>query len=362
MMHRIPELLKRNSLIGAAIVGPDGKFWDVNETLCEILGYQRETLLRLTFQQISHPEDLTPQVNPFRSVINGELKSFTLKKRYKHGQTAEWISCTLHCEGFHSESGEFLYFFSQVSKLGDKELTEVETQRLSEIKYAINNNGFALHYQPIVDLRSDETVGYEALSRWAKDNELIFPGDFLPLLRKANSEHLLCYWVIEKTQADSSKIGQWISFNISPFTLARADWHDQKLPARGHMEILETEAVSEEIQSRIQSARGKGVKIALDDFGTGYCSYDRLLKGQVDLVKLDRSIISGLPARESRVMVDAIVALSQKLSIKVIAEGVETQQQADMLKAIGCDMAQGYLFGRPAPLPAITRSSSGAIH
>lgn len=353
MMHRIPELLKRNSLIGTAVVGPDGKFWEVNDKLCEILGYKKKNLLEFTFQEISHPEDLTPQINPFRSVINGELKSFTLRKRYKHGATGEWIACTLLCEGFYSETGEFLYFFSQVSKLSESELTEVELQRLSEIKRAISSGDFALYYQPIIDLKTDEVSGYEALSRWVDDEKLIFPSDFLPLLRKGNSEHLLCYWVIEQTTIKSERIDQWISFNISPFTLARADWHDQNLPTNGHMEILETEAVSQEIQSRIQSARGKGVKVALDDFGTGYCSYDRLLKGQVDLVKIDRSIIAGLPKRESRLMVDAIVALSQKLGIKVIAEGVETTDQADMLKAIGCDMAQGYLFGRPAPLPAI---------
>jgi EAL domain-containing protein (putative c-di-GMP-specific phosphodiesterase class I) len=123
------------------------------------------------------------------------------------------------------------------------------------------------------------------------------------------------------------------------------------------MEILETDAVSDEIQHRLQEIRKDGVKLTLDDFGTGYCSYDRLLKGQIDLVKIDRSIIKDLPEAKPTTMVKAIVALTKTLGIKTIAEGVETEQQAGILKEIGCDMAQGYLFGRPAPLNLSTLST-----
>lgn len=208
-----------------------------------------------------------------------------------------------------------------------------------------------LHYQPIVSLETGEIQGYEALARWQDGTRLIPPSAFLPPLRKGRSEHLLCYWVIQKAveaHCILSESGQWVSFNVAPSTIARDDWSVKRLPVGAHMEVLEQDDGGQ-IQSQLQEARRRGVKIALDDFGTGFCSYDRLLTNEVDLVKIDRSLVKSLPGQRATVVVKTLVGLCRSLGIETIAEGVENVDQANTLKEIGCDMAQGYLYGRPGP-------------
>ena len=350
MSARIPELLKENSLVGAAIVSPQGSFLEVNRRLCEFLGYEEQQLLQLTFKEISHPDDLLPDVNPYRLVESGEMKSFMLRKRYKHGQTGEWLEAILQTEGFYGDDGQFLYYFSQVGLASASDLSAAEANQLIQIKQAIASDSFVLHYQPIVSLETGEIQGYEALARWQDGTRLITPGIFLPLLRKGQCEHLLCHWVIQKAaevQGILSESGQWLSFNVAPSTIARDDWAADLLPAGAHMEVLEQDGG--QIQPQLQEARRRGVKIALDDFGTGFCSYDRLLTNEVDLVKIDRSLIKSLPGQRATVVVRTLVGLCRSLGIETIAEGVENVDQANALAEIGCDMAQGYLYGRPAP-------------
>ncbi|MEM9264525.1 MAG: EAL domain-containing protein [Cyanobacteria bacterium P01_F01_bin.13] len=348
-MHRIPRLMEENDLVGAAIVTPTGGFHVVNDRLCELFGYSREKLLSKTFQEISHPDDITPEVNPFRTLIEskGSIESMTLKKRYKHGVTGEWVRCLLKAQGLFDDEGNFLYFLSRI--VPTHELTTAEDRKLEKIKSAIQQD-FVLHYQPIVRLGSKEIQGYEALSRWKDGSKLIMPGEFLPLLRKGRCEHLLCHWVIEQVTAQQKKQEKWLSFNISPLTVARDDFIDQVLPTNGHLEILESELVSREVTRKLQEARSRGIKITLDDFGTGYCSYERLLGGEIDLVKIDRSIIERLPGDSATVMIKAVTAMANELNIAVIAEGVEKAEQVEALLELGVEMGQGYLFGKAGEL------------
>ncbi len=358
-MHRIPELLKGNALVGLAIVGPLGEFIDCNDKLCEVLGYTKDRLKDLTFQEISHPQDLNPSINPYREVISGAIKSFSLVKRYKHGQTGEYVICNLQTEGFYDESSRFLYFFSQVMPVTGL-LSLAQDRQLDQIKTAIAQNEFVLYYQPIVNLASGVTQGYEALARWKTDSGILSPNEFIPLLRLGHAEHLLCYWVIDEIIRVQPLVDRWLSFNIAPKTIARDDWSEHPLPPGSHLEILESEAVSSLVQGRIKEARANGVKITLDDFGTGYCSIERLLDGDVDFVKLDQSIIQQLPSVRAKTTCRAAIGLAHELNIEVIAEGVETNEQAEILLAAECDMCQGYLFGKPGPLAKVTGQSSDA--
>ena len=349
-MHRIPELLEQNDLVGAAIVSPEGRFLRVNDLFCKLLGYDRDRLLTLTFQEISHPDDIKPPANKYLELISskGNIDTLTLNKRYRHGKTGDWVHCKLFAQGFFDENDEFLYFFSRIAPTN--ELSTSERIKLDRVTHAIANDEFIIHYQPIVCLDSREVKGYEALSRWQDKDQLRMPGDFIPLLRKGKCEHHLCYWVLDqiiKQQPRFNQAGHWLSFNVSPMTIARADWSDHPLPPDSHMEILENADVSPLIQSKIKEVRKRGIKIALDDFGGGFASIHRLINHEIDLVKFDNeSIVSKLPDKNAVTVIQAIVALAKQLGIETIAEGVERVEQAEILLDSGCDMGQGFLFGK----------------
>ncbi|HEY3319267.1 MAG TPA: EAL domain-containing protein [Planctomycetota bacterium] len=236
---------------------------------------------------------------------------------------------------------------------------------------------FVLHYQPIVSLQSGELSGFEALIRWDHPaSGRINPDDFIPLAEETGLIIPITFWVLREA---CRQMEDWrrrypgmasasVNVNVSSRTFSQVSLvpeiatilKETGLPGSG-LKIEVTESVlmenSEATGAVLSQLKNLGVKLCLDDFGTGYSSLSYLHRFPLDVVKIDRSFISGLKPQESRTggIVKAIMALAHNLNMRVVAEGVETEQQLAELLALRCDCAQGYLFSKPAEPVAVEK-------
>lgn len=237
-----------------------------------------------------------------------------------------------------------------------------------ELREALANGGLDVHYQPIVDLRTHSVIGFEALMRWPHPTKgMISPGKFIPVAEECGLIDALGHWILVEAcrEAKQWPVDMRVSVNVSPIQLAKSDivaLVESVLSTTGfepHRLVLEcTETVfmenSEKMLSTLHKLKQIGVQIALDDFGTGYSSLSYLRSFPFDTVKIDRSFVSDLAANTcSSVIVQAIILIAGSLGIKTVAEGIETEQQLQSLKLLGCDEVQGYLLGMPGPAAEI---------
>ncbi|HRO54191.1 MAG TPA: EAL domain-containing protein [Alicycliphilus sp.] len=243
---------------------------------------------------------------------------------------------------------------------------------LRDLRQALEGRQMLLHYQPIVDLRSGRVARAEALLRWQHPQHgLVSPVEFIPLAEESGLIHEIGEWVLRQAVQAVAHIRAHharllpISVNVSARQLARhgfsaAHWarlmDAHGLPRKAiTMEITEGTLVenSQLVRDCLTGFVQHGVEVALDDFGTGFSSLAYLKRFDIDYLKIDASFIRGLEAGgNDHAIVEAIITMAHKLGIQTIAEGVETAAQRDLLKALGCDHAQGYLFAKPLPLAA----------
>ena len=253
----------------------------------------------------------------------------------------------------------------------EREMGERASKRLSVVtglQEALKNDRFILHYQPIFDLKSRQLVAAEALLRWQDpERGLIPPNEFIPVAEESGLIGDIGAWVIEEAcrqnsqwQKDGMKIVP-VSVNLSAYQLrsneivdvVRKALTDSALPSRFiSVELTESMVMEdpERVIDLLKEMQGLGVKIAIDDFGTGYSSLSYLQQFPIDVIKIDRSFvtdISGDP--KDAVIADAIIKLAHGLGHKALAEGVETEVQSDYLQGQGCDLVQGFFYGRPVP-------------
>ncbi|MDG9669404.1 EAL domain-containing protein [Hahella sp. CR1] len=231
------------------------------------------------------------------------------------------------------------------------------------LKHSIQNKELYLVYQPQIDLRQRRVIGYEALCRWRHQGDHVPPDIFIKIAEETGFIHELGRWVLQTALAEGKawtvKKDAVIAVNVSARQLQRDDFVDevrlileeaQIPPHHLELEITETVASSEHSSNRrkLQELHQLGVKISLDDFGTGYSSLVRLRELQVNQLKIDRSFVSGTEDLDiNRQIIKAIISLAESLDLTVIAEGVETAEQMEMLQQFGCDYVQGYYFSRP---------------
>jgi len=236
------------------------------------------------------------------------------------------------------------------------------------LRRAIEDGRLALHYQPKVDVRSGRLAGLEALIRW-QDPELgaVPPAKFVSLMEETGMILVAGRWALGRAVHD---ILRWqalglavprTSVNVSAIQLRQKDFVDSVLEAispfgraRPLLDVEITESVLvddiDETTRKLQTLRRAGVEISVDDFGTGYCSLSYLARLPVDVLKIDRSFVVRMrDAGYPRNIVAMIVSLAHTLGLKVIAEGVEDDEQVRLLKDLGCDQIQGYLVSRPVP-------------
>ncbi|MFN4140537.1 EAL domain-containing protein [Aestuariivirga sp.] len=234
-----------------------------------------------------------------------------------------------------------------------------------DLRRALERQEFEIHYQPIVDLKSGSTIAFEALLRWNHPRRgCVAPAEFISVAEETGLVEPISDWVMQKACAEASA---WprdykVAVNVSAaqFTscgvvksVQRALAGSGLPPARLEIEITES-LILENSDKNIQvlnELHALGVTLSLDDFGTGYSSLSRLQHLPVDKLKIDQSFVSGLgtTTRELKI-IHAAISLGRSLQITTVAEGVETEEQARILRRLGCDQAQGFYFGRPRSL------------
>jgi EAL domain-containing protein (putative c-di-GMP-specific phosphodiesterase class I) len=255
----------------------------------------------------------------------------------------------------------------------------------ADLAVAVGSGQLRLEYQPVADLRTGEVVGLEALVRWQHPRlGLLAPGAFIALAEETGDIDAIGCWVLDtaarqvagwrRTMHHCEEL--WVSVNISAVQLPRpgalaaiqAILADPGVQAdKVLLEIAETALAADGDGgvASLSSLKRFGVRIAIDDFGTGFSSLSALANLPVDILKIDRCFVSGQASTTPSVpMLEGIIGLANKLSLAVIAEGIEEPGQLDLVRTMGCQMGQGYLLARPAPphqLEALL-SSGGLLH
>jgi len=238
-----------------------------------------------------------------------------------------------------------------------------------------------LHYQPVVELGGGSTVGVEALIRWDHpDQGLVAPGRFIPVAEESGLIIPIGAWVLEEACQQlrhwqrGTDVGGSVEVNLSarqiddPGIVATIEEILERtgLPA-GHLtlEITESALMRDAAAALIvlRALKGLGVLLAIDDFGTGYSSLSYLQRFPLDILKVDRMFVHELESDTGgREIVSAVVSLAHALGLEVVAEGVETEQQLEILRALECDYAQGFLFSRPVPAAELRSIFSSATN
>jgi len=262
------------------------------------------------------------------------------------------------------ETGERYVFYAPQINARVAEQVELELR----LRQAVERNEFLLHFQPKLDLASRRIVGLEALLRWVGPNGVhMSPARFVPVLEQTG---LILEAGRQALSAATATYRRWqaqglrpprIAVNVSAIQLRRPSFVADVKAALGDMgndgggvdlEVTESLLMADVDESirKLRELRDAGLHIALDDFGTGFSSLSYLSKLPLDALKIDRSFIHGMTERaDDTSIVSTIISLAQALRLKVIAEGVETEQQAQLLRLLRCDQVQGYLFSPPLP-------------
>ena len=288
------------------------------------------------------------------------------------GTTAAGLlgSATLACNSGKANQGHTLNFYSSEIQQAARDREKFE----QALRHAINaDHGLELHYQPVVDITSFRIVSLEALLRWnSQEFGSVPPARFIPVAEETGLIIPLGNWVLDSA---CRQIMAWrrlgldairIAVNVSFQQLNRSDFLERLFsktdsnPGTSQLaiELTETELMDniEMTVRQIELLKQHDLTIYVDDFGTGYSSLSQLQRLPVNVLKIDRSFVGTLGKSESSAeIVRTIIALAKSLSLKTIAEGVETVEQLAMLQQLGCDYAQGYLFSKPLPADEIIR-------
>lgn len=281
-----------------------------------------------------------------------------------HGDTAAELFANADMALYKvKENGRngFAFFSSAMAEEARHKL-----QMLEELRGAVERDEFILHYQPQLDVTTGRIVGVEALVRWNHPHRgLVYPGDFIPLAEESGlilriGEAVLseaCRQAVEWQEAGLPpvKIGVNMSARqfqdpLMPAQVAHVLSRTGLDPALLEIEVTESLLMQDvdDAVSRMHDLNSQGVKLAIDDFGTGYSSLSALKKFPLSRLKIDRSFIRDVPSdADDAAIAAAIVSLAGILGLEVTAEGVETAEQAAFLREVGCNVMQGYLYGRP---------------
>jgi diguanylate cyclase (GGDEF)-like protein len=252
-----------------------------------------------------------------------------------------------------------------------QKMTETVARKLTlenQLRQALDNEEFVLHYQPKINLQSGRLTSAEALIRWSDPRTgLVPPGMFIPILEETGLIYEVGRWALRKSLADylrwrnAGLFAVRIAVNVSPLQLRHPGFIGEieqilsvhPLAAEGlELEITESMIMADVKQSiaSLQALRAMGLPIAIDDFGTGFSSLGYLSKLPVDTLKIDRSFIMDMTqSPDGLALVSTMIHLGHSLRLKIVAEGVETEEQMNLLRLLKCDEMQGYLFSKPVP-------------
>jgi len=246
--------------------------------------------------------------------------------------------------------------------------TELRSRARTEIDHALVHHEFRVHYQPIVDIDDGHLLGVEALVRWQHpERGLLTPIDFIDYAEESGQITAIGSWVLGTACAATASFSAdtHMSVNISARQLQQPDLVDIVAEAlrtsglsadRLVLEITETAAVAdiEGAIARLHHLKELGLQLALDDFGTGYSPLSYLRRFPVDYLKIDRSFVRGVArSEEDKAIVRGVIDMAHALGLRAVAEGVEEVVQHEILRELGCDLGQGYLWMPPVPLESL---------
>ncbi len=269
---------------------------------------------------------------------------------------------------YAKRNGGSTFAFFEPRMLGD---AREQVELLRDLRHAVAKNQLELVYQPKVHAPSGEIMGAEGLLRWHHpERGMVSPASFIPLAERHGLIVTLGQWVIEEAcrQARAWRdqgLRMRVAINLSVHQLRQPDLAERIAAAlKRHQinpnlltcEITESAAMedAEGTQAILERLAAVGVHLSIDDFGTGFCNFAMLRKMPAEELKIDRSFVLDLEtSADARAVVDAVVKLGQALGRKVVAEGVETEGQAQVLRALGCDVLQGYLYAKPMSARAL---------
>jgi diguanylate cyclase (GGDEF)-like protein/PAS domain S-box-containing protein len=276
-------------------------------------------------------------------------------------------------------SGERILFYARPMNARVAEKLKLE----NDLRTALTERQFILYYQPRIDLASGKMCGLEALIRWRHPvRGMVMPGDFIPVLEETGMILEVGGWAFAQAAKDAAR---WrarghsvpsIGVNVSAIQLRQKDFVREMREAiqsgDAGVNCIEIELTESMVMDnvagsslRLAEVREAGIQIAIDDFGTGYSSLSYLARLPVDTLKIDQSFIREMTASpEHLAIVTAIISLARTLNMKVVAEGVETEEQAAALRALNCNEVQGYLYSRPQPPEEIEKllASGAPVH
>ena len=269
-----------------------------------------------------------------------------------------------------SNRGWFAFF-----KTGMDELVRQRALFESDLWAAVREDQITPHFQPLVSLKDGRVRGYEILARWTHATRGPIPPDqFIPAAEASGAICDLTFNLLRKACKETAGLdgALHLSLNVSPVQLEEPEFAQKLLkvladagfdPSRLEIELTEAALVTDLAAARqvVEALQKKGVRVALDNFGTGHASLTQLRQLPFDMLKIDRSFVRAMSAdKEAAIMVRTIISMAKSLSLAVVAEGVETAEQARTLAGLGCDMAQGYYFGRAAAVAEARRRAAAA--
>jgi len=357
--------------IGMALSDPvGGGCFRVNDAMCRMLGLPRDELLGRPMGAFTPPEDQPALRRAGEALLRGEIDSFTAEQRFVRADgRIGWG--LLHWSPVRRDDGSVEALHSQLVDITDRKDREtqlehdvVEALWLGRIRDALDEDRLVLYAQPIVDLMTGQTVQHELLLRMiGEEGEIIAPGEFLPAAERYGLISEIDRTVIRKAVAIAAE-GAPTEFNLSARSLADPAVLQELADAIAEsgvdpsllvVEVTETAFLGQTEAGRAfaERVRALGCRLALDDFGTGFSSLSYLKHLPADHLKIDMEFVRELSRSETDArVIRGIVGLAREFNQTTIAEGVEDEATLLLLREMGVDLAQGYFFGRPAPLDA----------
>jgi PAS domain S-box-containing protein len=355
--------------IGMVMVDPvENRFVEVNNAMCRLLGRSRLELTGMTVAEVTHPEDRGP-IEPARQELCERPNTrYQIEKRYVRPDGAVvWVS--LHATLVTRADGSSRAIFAQVFDITERKEREArhalqveDMQWLGRVRSAIEADRLVLYAQPIIDLATGKTVQQELLLRMVdEDGSVVLPCDFLPIAEHWGLMSELDRWVIRQAAAMAAR-GVRAQFNLSGLSIGEPDVLGEIEKSIGSSGIdaslLVVEVTETAIMGRLEGSlafmkrvTALGCGVALDDFGTGFSGLGYLKHLPAQQLKIDIEYVQDATrSADGERMIRGIVGLAREFGLTTTAEGVEDEETALLLRRLGVDRAQGYLFGYPQPL------------